>query len=154
MILIEGWKNQIRSEGTAVEEVVEAWSKDPSNWRHWSLLWPVGNLKQRSRWLIVISSNNNGFWGLCSDLIIPPVCDETQNLNDTDSKIPNFPRPVPGLFPIPNSFETNSNTFFLVVEIFEIGSRIFSVPKLFETGSGTFVGTKFLQYWFRYHKKK
>ena len=93
--------NQIR--GDAVEEVVVARSKDPSNWRHWCLLWPVGNLKQRNRWilkkkLIVISSNNNGFWGLCSDLIIPPECDETQNLNDTDSKIQNFPRPVPGLF--------------------------------------------------------
>ena len=68
--------------------------------------------------LIVISSNNNGFWGLCSDLIIPPVCDETQNLNDTDSKIPNF-------------FETNSDTFFLVLEIFEIGSGIFFGTKIF-----------------------
>ena len=45
-----------------------------------------------------------------------PVCDETQNLNDTDSetffRYQNIPRPVPGLFSVPNFFETGSDTFF------------------------------------------
>ena len=59
------------------------------------------------------------------------VCDETQNLNNTDSgtffRYQNFPRLVTGLFLVP--------TFFL-------------------DRSGTFFGTKFFRYRFRYHHKK
>ena len=88
------------------------------------------------------------------------VCDETQNLNDTDSKtffryqifsrpIPrlfryqNFSRPIPRLFSVPKFFETGSATFF--------GTKIFrdwfrdsiSVPNFFDSGSETFFGTNF-----------
>ena len=44
------------------------------------------------------------------------VCDETQNLNDTDYetffRYQNFSRPIPRLFSVPNYFETGSKTFF------------------------------------------
>ena len=44
------------------------------------------------------------------------VCDETQNLNDTDSetffRYQIFSRPIPRLFSVPKFFETDSETFF------------------------------------------
>ena len=44
------------------------------------------------------------------------MCDETQNLNDTDSetffRYQIFSRPIPRLFSVPKFFETDSETFF------------------------------------------
>merc|ERR1712020_789144 len=75
------------------------------------------------------------------------VCDETQNLNDTDSetffRYQNFPRPVPRLFSVPKKSETGSGTFFGTKFFSRPVPILFSVPKKIETDSGTFFGTKF-----------
>ena len=56
------------------------------------------------------------------------MCDETQNLNETESetffRYQFFPKPIPILFSIPNFFETDTDTFF-------------SIPKFFETDKDT-----------------
>ena len=58
------------------------------------------------------------------------VCDETQNLNDTDSE-----------------------TFFRYQIFSRPILRLFPVSKFFETGSETFFGTKFFRDRFRDYKK-
>ena len=69
---------------------------------------------------------------LCSAFI--PVCDETQNLNDTDSET---------FFSEPNFFETDSETFFGTKNFRDRFRDFFSVLIFFETGSKTFFGIKF-----------
>ena len=86
MIWIEGWKNQIRSKGMQWKKKWKPGAKIPQIGDTATLLvstlacWEFETKKpmDSQTQLIVISSNNNGFWGLCSDLIIPPVCDETR----------------------------------------------------------------------------
>ena len=105
------------------------------------------------------------FYGYCA------VCDETQNLNDTDSetffRYQIFSRPIPRLFSVPKFFETDSETFFgthffryRFQDFFWYQNlswpipRLFSVLIVFETGSETFFGTKFFRDRFWYHTKK
>ena len=70
------------------------------------------------------------------------VCDDTQNLNETESetffRYQIFPIPNPILFPIPNIFDTESDTFF-VTKFFRYRIRNHqkngkvSKPRSFET---------------------
>ena len=69
------------------------------------------------------------------------MCDETQNLNDTDSetffRYQNFSRPILRLFSVPKFIETDSETFF-GTKIFRDRFRdSFSVPSFFDSGSET-----------------
>ena len=69
------------------------------------------------------------------------VCDETQNLNETESetffRYQFFAIPNPILFSIPNFSDTESDTFF-DTKFFPIPIPIlFSIPKFFETDTDT-----------------
>ena len=70
------------------------------------------------------------------------VCDETQNLNDTDSetffRYQIFSRPIPRLFSVPKIFETDSETFFWYQIFSRPILRAFLVTKFVETDSKTF----------------
>ena len=59
-------------------------------------------------------------------------------LNDTNTflRYQIFLIPIPVLFSVPNTFDTDTGTF--------------SVPNIFDTDTGTFFGTKFFRYFFRY----
>ena len=82
------------------------------------------------------------------------MCDETQNLNDTDSetffRYQNFPRPVPGLFSVPNFSDTGSDTtrknnkFPVPVPVPIINLQNFQILRTKISS-----GTKFFQYRFR-----
>merc|ERR1712020_437668 len=69
------------------------------------------------------------------------VCDETQNLNDTDSetffRYQNFPRPVPRLFSVPEKSETGSGTFFGTKKNRDRFRDFFRYQIFFETDSDT-----------------
>ena len=78
------------------------------------------------------------------------VCDETQNLNETES-----------FFPIPNIFDTESNTFFdtnffPIAIIFSIQHFtkpkpiLFSIPNFFKTDTDTFFWNQNFSNWNRY----
>ena len=58
----------------------------------------------------------HGFSSKNCDIWHKAVCDETQNLNDTDSETffgyQIFVIPIPRLFSVPKFFETDSETFF------------------------------------------
>ena len=77
-----------------------------------------------------------------------PGCDETQNLNDTDSetffRYQIFSRPIPRLFSVPKFFETDSETFFWYSFFSRPVPRLFSVPNFFRDR---------FRYFFRYQKK-
>ena len=78
------------------------------------------------------------------------MCDETQNLNDTDSetffRYQIFSRPIPRLFSVPKFFETDSETFFQYSFFSRPIPRLFSVPIFFETGSDTIeINDEFLE---------
>ena len=65
-------------------------------------------------------------------------------------------KPNPKLFPIPNFFDTESDTFFDTNFSIPI-PILFSIPKFYETDTNTFFDTKFFRnryrYFFRYQKK-
>mgnify|MGYP007061037427 CR=1 FL=1 len=81
-----------------------------------------------------------------------PVCDETQNLNETESetffRYQIFSIPNPILFPIPIFFRYRYRNFSKPIPI------LFSIPIFFETDTDTFFDTKFFRnryrYFFRY----
>ena len=83
-------------------------------------------LKVDGRWCPNLQQRANPFekQELGNLWIQAPVCDETQNLNDTDSetffRYQIFSRPIPRLFSVPKFFETGSETFF--------GTKFFSRP--------------------------
>ena len=102
-------------------------------------------------------------------LLFDAVCDETQNLSETESetffRYQFFSIPNPILFSIPNFFryryryffryqffsDTNTDTFFNT-KIFPIPIPIlFSIPNFFETDTDTFFDTKIFRN--RYHQK-
>ena len=74
-------------------------------------------------------------------LLFQPVCDETQNLNDTDSetffRYQIFSRPIPRLFSVPKFFETDSETFFGTHFFRDRFRDFFRYQFFFETGSDT-----------------
>ena len=69
------------------------------------------------------------------------VCDETQNLNKTESKtfpILNFLIPKPTLFSMPNFSDTESNTFLIPKPLlFQYRNRYFFYINFFDTESDT-----------------
>ena len=73
--------------------------------------------------------------------ILGAVCDETQNLNDTDSetffRYQIFLRPVPILFSVPKFSETGSGTFFGTNFFSRPVPGLFSVPNFSDTDSYT-----------------
>ena len=77
------------------------------------------------------------------------VCDETQNLNETESetffRYQIFSIPNPILFPIPIFFRYRYRNFSKPIPI------LFSIPIFFETNTDTFFETKNFRHRYRYH---
>ena len=63
-------------------------------------------------------SDNKGIYIYINICTYHTVCDETQNLNATDSEtffpVPKFSETGSGTFSIPNFFETDSRTFSIL----------------------------------------
>ena len=86
------------------------------------------------------------------------VCDETQNLNETESetffRYQIFSIPNPILFPIPIFFRYRYRYFFRYQNFTKPIPILFSIPKIFETDTDTFFDTKIFRnryrYFFRY----
>ena len=86
------------------------------------------------------------------------VCDETQNLNETESetffRYQIFSIPNPILFPIPIFFRYRYRYFFRYQNFTKPIPILFSIPKFFETDTDTFFDTKNFRNRYRYHPKK
>ena len=86
------------------------------------------------------------------------MCDETQNLNETESetffRYQIFSIPNPILFPIPIFFWYRYRYFFRYQNFTKPIPILFSIPKFFETDTDTFFDTNFFRnryrYFFRY----
>ena len=96
------------------------------------------------------------------------VCDETQNLNETESEtffryqffsipnpilfsIPKKSKPIPILLSIPKFFETDTDTIKKHRKVSKPIPILFSILKNFETDTSTFIDTK--KFRNRYHQK-
>ena len=82
------------------------------------------------------------------------VCDETQNLNETESetffRYQIFLIPNPILFPIPIFFRYRYRYFFRYQNFTKPIPILFSIPKFFETDTDTFFDTNFFRNRYRY----
>ena len=97
------------------------------------------------------------------------VCDETQNLNETESetffRYQIFSIPNPILFSIPIFFDTDTDTFFdtkILRNRYQYFFRyqnfskpipiLFSIPNFFETDTDTFLDTNKFRNRYRYYR--